>query len=85
MIFQKVFERDSFLRWSDTSTEHKIVEKLEGNFENAFYNFQIRYNFSCLQCPTVLNENSNGALPKPEPLSALNVSFLDFVQPPVFE
>lgn len=47
--------------------------------DDHFHNFQIRYNFTCLQCPTESNENSNGALPKPEPLSALNVRVLNFI------
>lgn len=61
-----------YVSYTHTYTWRRRVIKLR-LYLSHYYNFQIRYNFSCLQCPTELNENSNGALPQPEPLSALNV------------
>jgi len=36
--------------------------------------FQIKYSFSCLQCPVVQKSGATGTL-KPTPLPALNVNY----------
>jgi hypothetical protein len=44
--------------------------------KKKFILFQIKYSFSCLQCPMVQKNGATGTL-KPTPLPALNVCYND--------